>query len=281
MKSLIISAFAFVTFSSIAQIQTPALSPKSELKQVVGLTTIEIDYSRPSKRGRTIFGDVVPFGEIWRTGANENSKIKIDNPLIFGKDTLAGGEYSIFALPAENYWEVYFYTTTDNWGTPDDWQKELIALTTKATVSKSEAITETFTIDINSISTTGAQLVFMWDNMVVILPFETTTNDLVDASIAKAMAGPSSRDYYKSADYYYNEKKEMKQALEWINLAIEKDGTNPFWMLYKKALIQAELKDYKGAIATAENAVKGAKAAGNDSYVTRGENSIKEWSSKK
>lgn len=281
MKSIILSVVALTTFSTFAQIQTPALSPKGELEQTVGLAKIEIEYSRPSKRGRTIFGDVIPYGEVWRTGANENTTIEIDNPLIFGKDTLQTGEYSIYTLPGENYWEVYFYTTTDNWGVPDDWRKDRIALVAKATAEKKEDVTETFTIDINSISLTGANLIFKWDNITATLPFETTTKDLVDASITKAMAGPSARDYYKSADYYYNEKKDLKQALEWITIAIEKDGTNAFWMLYKKALIQAELNDYKGAIATAENAAKAAKAAGNDAYVTRSENSIKEWSSKK
>lgn len=281
MKSIILSTIALTTFPTFAQIQTPALSPKSELEQTVGLATIEIEYSRPSKRGRTVFGDVVPYGEVWRTGANENTTIEINNPLIFGKDTLKTGEYSVYTMPGEKYWEVYFYATTDNWGTPDDWRKDRIVLATKANVAKTQDVTETFTIDINAITTTGAQLVFKWDNIAATLPFETTTNDIVDASITKAMAGPSARDYYKAADYYYNEKKELKQALEWITIAIEKDGTNPFWMLYKKALIQAELNDYKGAIVTAENAAKAAKAAGNETYVTRSENSIKEWSSKK
>ena len=111
-----------------AQLITPKASPLAKMEQKVGLTDIKIEYSRPSKNGRTIFGDVVPYNEIWRTGANENTKITTTDPLIFGTDTLKPGTYALFVKPTEKQWEIYFYTEITNWGVPSTWSESKISI---------------------------------------------------------------------------------------------------------------------------------------------------------
>lgn len=279
MKNIFLALSIVASASIHAQIKSPQLSPAAKTEQTVGLTTITIDYSRPSARGRNVFGDLVQYDELWRTGANKNSTIKTSDVLIFGKDTLKAGTYSIFTTPGKSNWKLYFYKTTDNWGTPESWDVKQIALETSAkssTVSK----TETFTISLDDVSINGASLAITWGEVSVKFPFTVSTDATVEASIAQTLSGPSANDYYRAADYYHTAGKDMKKALEWINIYLEKTPDPQFWVLRKKSLIQAELKDYKGAVATAKVSLEKAKAAKNADYVRMNEASIAEWSAK-
>lgn len=280
MKKFVIASFIIATFGANAQIKTPALSPLGKVEQTVGLTNISIEYSRPSKRGRTVFPDVVPYNEIWRAGANKNSMITSDDKLVFGKDTLKSGTYAIYVKPETSQWTVYFYKNTENWGTPQKWDDNEVALSVKAPVSNG-TITETFTINIDKIEVDGANLVFAWDKTNVSIPFKVLTGPKVEANIAKALQGPTSADYYRAADYYLNSNGDMNKALEWMNKSISLSGENvPFYYFRKKSLIQANLKDYKGAIESAKLSLEAAKKANNEDYIKMNEASIKEWSKK-
>ena len=133
MKKIMIAIACLGTLSLTAQITTPQPSPGAKSSQTVGLTEVDLDYSRPHMRDRVVFGDLVPFDKMWRTGANKNSIITVSDMLIFGKDTLQEGSYSIFTMPkSDKTWEVYFYSDTENWGTPEDWKEENVALKTMA-----------------------------------------------------------------------------------------------------------------------------------------------------
>ena len=123
MKKLILSSFVCISLFTQAQVQTPKASPVAKVEQRVGLTDISISYSRPAMNGRKIFGELLPFGELWRLGANENTKITNSDILIFGSDTLKAGTYAIFARPNMDSWEVIFYTETTNWGLPEKWDE--------------------------------------------------------------------------------------------------------------------------------------------------------------
>jgi len=267
------------SFGASAQVKTPQLSPLAKFEQTVGLTTINMEYSRPSARGRAVFPDVVPYDEIWRTGANKNAIFTASDHLIFGNDTLKAGTYSLFAKPSKDSWTVYFYTSIENWGTPDKWEDEKVALKVSGKVNKISK-TETFTISIDQIGIDGATLSFAWDAVSVQIPFTLMTDVRVEASIKQTLGGPTANDYYRSADYYYNSKKDMKTALEWINKSLDMQKDPAFYMLRKKSLIQAELKDFKGAIDTAKIALEKAKTAGNEDYIKMNEDSISEWSKK-
>lgn len=279
MKNIFLALSIVASASIHAQIKSPQLSPAAKTEQTVGLTTITIDYSRPSARGRKVFGDIVMYDELWRTGANKNSTIKTSDVLIFGKDTLKAGTYSIFTTPGKSSWKLYFYKTTDNWGTPETWDVKQIALETSAK-SSVVAKTETFTISIDDVSINGASLAISWGEASVKFPFSVSTDATVEASIAQTLSGPSANDYYRAADYYHTAGKDMKKALEWINIYLEKTPDPQFWVLRKKSLIQAELKDYKGAVATAKVSLEKSKAANNADYVRMNEASIAEWSTK-
>lgn len=282
MKILLSTAAITISLSATAQISTPQPSPAATVKQTVGLTDIEVNYSRPSKKGRTIFGDLVPYDEMWRTGANKNTIIQTSEMLIFGSDTLKAGTYSIFTTPHKaGSWDVYFYTNTENWGTPENWNDESVAVKTTAKVRETKDVTESFTIGFDNLSSTGADLILSWDQTSARVSFSVNTQAQVMSTIEKTMAGPSSRDYYLAADYYLTEGKDMKQALEWINKSLELADERQFWVLRRKALIQAELGDYKGAIATAEESMKLAEEANYDNYVKMNKESIEEWKKKK
>jgi hypothetical protein len=281
MKKIMIALLCLGSFSLSAQITTPQPSPAAKAWQTVGLTEVTVEYSRPAKRDRVIFGDLVPYDKMWRTGANKNTMITVDNVLIFGKDSLEAGTYAIFTTPKNGKsWDVYFYTDTENWGTPEEWNDDNVALKTAATVSKLSSVTESFTIGIDNVKMDGAELSFTWDKVKAVVAFSVPTKEAVMADINKVMNGPSAGDYYKAADFYLSQKMELPTALEYINKALDMREDKPFWYLRRKALIQAEMGDYKNAIETAKLSLAAAKEANYEDYIKSNQESIEEWSKK-
>lgn len=274
--SFIAALFLLLAGTTHAQL-APRLSPESKVEQKVGLTDISVKYSRPGKRDRVIFGDVVPYGEIWRTGANENTVITFSDPVVFGKDTLKAGTYSLYTKPAKDSWEVIFYSDFSNWGTPEEWNEAKVALrvTTKTIALKD--VVETFTIAIETIQSSGATLTLAWDKTQVAVPFTVPTDAKVMANIKKTMAGPTANDYFGAAQYYYENKRETKQALVWVENAINM-RPEAYWMVRLKALLLAEAGDKKAAIETAKKALELATKEDNQDYVRMLNKSIEEWS---
>ncbi len=279
----IVSSFvlsAVTILSASAQLQTPKASPFSKVEQRVGLTDIKIEYSRPGKNERVVFGDLVPMDSIWRTGANENTKFTTNDILIFGTDTLKAGTYALYTRPGKETWEILFYSDVTNWGTPDDWDNKKVVLKTKAKVSPLTNVVETFSISLENLETESASLNFTWDKTVASVSFKVPTDIKVMANIKKTMAGPTANDYYGSANYYYSEKKDLKEALIWITKAVEMKGESAYWMLRLKSLIQADLGDKKGAIETAKLSLTAAEKEKDQRYVDMNKASILEWSKK-
>jgi len=272
---------ASVCSVAMSQLQRPMASPVGKIEQKIGLTDVKVEYSRPSKNNRVVFGDVVPFNEMWRTGANENTKFTVSDAVLFGKDTLKAGTYAIFVKPSATSWEVVFYTDITNWGTPDEWDEKKVALRTSAVVSSVNDVVETFTMSLDNLTTKSANLTFNWDKTKATLVFNVPTAVKMNAAIDKVMAGPSANDYYSSAEFYYNEKKDLKKALEWVTKAIEMRGESAYWIVRLKSLIQAEMGDTKGAIATAKISLAAAEKGENQAYVDMNKASIEEWSKKK
>ena len=273
-----LSLFAVLTFSVNAQMQTPQPSPSSELEQMVGLTEVEVEYSRPSMRGRAIFGDLVPYDQLWRTGANKNTIVSFsDNVKIGGKDVEAGS-YAVFTKPGEAVWEVIFYSDTENWGTPQNWDASKVAATVKTEVIKMPMKVETFTITIDDLTNNGASLGILWEDTYVGVPFEVPTAEKATKSIETALAGPTGRDYYSAASYYYEEGLDMAKAKEWIDKAVALDTEGKqYWVLRRQSLIHAKLGDTKAAISAAKKSLTAAEAAGNQDYVKLNKDSLKEW----
>lgn len=283
MKNLITLTAIFLCATINAQIKTPVPSPISKVEQKIGLTDVSIVYSRPHRRNREIFGKLVPFDNMWRTGANKNTIITTSDVLIFDNDTLKPGSYAVFTIPKKDAWEIIFYADTNNWGTPRNLEENegKIIIKTSAKVTRNpDEIKQSFTIGFDDIQANSAILFFSWDRMTASVPFKVATKERVLASIEDVMSGPKADEYYKAADYFLSEKLNMKVALDYINKALDMKKEKPFWYLRKKALIQAELKDYEGAIESAKHSMEGAKAANYESYIISNQALIDEWSKK-
>lgn len=261
-----------------AQIQAPQPSPFSKLEQKVGLTDVTIEYSRPGMRDRVIFGNLVPFGKIWRTGANENTKITFSDDVEIAGKSLKKGTYALFTKPGKDSWEVMFYSDATNWGTPANWDDSKVALTATAEVSELPFAMETFSIFLNDLKNDAAVLSIVWENTVASLPIKFPTDAKTLASIEKVMSGPSANDFFAAGSYYHDAKIDNKKALEWVNKALEmQNGDAPYWILRRKSLIQADLGMKKEAIATAKLSLAAAEKAGNADYVKMNKDSLKEW----
>lgn len=281
MKKIFIALTILIaSFTADAQLKTPQPSPKSVVNQVVGLTDVEIEYSRPGVKGRTIFGDLVPFGKLWRTGANANTTISFSEDVVFDGKTLKKGKYALYTTPKADNWELVFYKTTDNWGTPEEWKEENIALKTTAKPETLNRNVESFTISINNLDNNFAHLELSWEKTLVAFKFEVPTQKTAVASIEKALAGPTSGDYFSAGQFYFQSNGDLDKALGYVNKALDLNVEKPFWYNRLKSLIQAKLGDKKGAIETAKLSLAAAEVAKNNDYVKMNKDSIAEWSKK-
>ncbi len=279
MKKLVfLVTFIFITFVIEAQVKIPQASPKSTLTQVVGLTDVEIVYSRPSAKGRAVFGNLVPFGKLWRTGANENTTVSFSDDVKIDGKTLKKGKYALYTIPNIQSWEIIFYSSTDNWGVPRVFEESKVALRTKVAEEALALPVETFSIGINNIELGSASLEIAWENSSVSLRFEVPTNKTAIESIEKALAGPSAGDYFGAAQFYYSSNESIEKAREYVEKSIVLSKDVPFYYLRLKSLIQAKQGDRSGAIETAKLSLTGAEAAGNQDYVKMNKESIAEWS---
>ncbi|WP_340154406.1 DUF2911 domain-containing protein [uncultured Winogradskyella sp.] len=277
MKKLVLFTFALtLMFSVNAQIETPQPSPAAKLEQVVGLTDVAIEYSRPAMNGRTIFGDLVPYGKLWRAGANKNTMVTFSDAVVIGGKDLKAGAYAIFVTPSEKSWEVIFYNDTNNWGTPKEIDESKVAVRVTAEVYPIEMDIQSFTISVDDITTNSAVIGMMWEKTYVGVKFEVPTDKTVTAAIEKTMAGPSANDYYAAAVYNLD----IKQAKEWIDKAISMMDNPRFYHLRKQSLIYAKAGDKKGAVAIAKKSLEDAKKSENADYVKMNEDSLKEWGAK-
>ena len=192
MKKFTVLAFALILMFSInAQITTPQPSPYTKIEQKVGLTDVTLEYSRPGMRERTIFGDLVPYGKMWRTGANKNTMISFSDDVVVDGQTLKAGSYAIFVTPNESNWDVVFYTDTENWGTPAKWDAAKVAAKTTVETMKLPMMVETFTITFDNLSNNSAEIGFIWADTMANIKFEVPTDASVLKAIKKTMAGPT------------------------------------------------------------------------------------------
>ncbi|RNL91706.1 DUF2911 domain-containing protein [Sinomicrobium pectinilyticum] len=263
-----------------AQVKTPAPSPSSKVEQQVGLTEITLEYSRPAMRGRTVFGNLVPYGEVWRTGANENTKITFSDDVKIGGKELKKGSYAIYTIPNASSWKIIFYSDTGNWGNPQEWDDSKVALKTTVTPENLPFDIESFTILFGDITSNSVELGIMWERVYAGVEIEVPTEAKAMASIESTLNGPSARDYFSSAVYYLEEGKDIKKAKEWIDKALSMQKEAPFWMLRQKSLIYHKAGDTKGAVEAARQSLAGAEKAGNADYVKLNKDALQEWGAK-
>lgn len=280
MKKVLFLTLALVLSCGVislqAQIRTPAPSPAATVTQTVGLTDITVEYSRPGKHDRDIFGGLVPYDEVWRLGANAATKITFSEDVMFGGQEVKAGAYAMLAKVGKSSWTLMLYPhTTGNFGAYLEGDVEPIKVMAE-TATMSDAHIGNFMIAFDNVTADGAAIWFGWDNTFALAEIKTHTKKAVEESIAAVMAGPSAGDYFGAAAYYASEDQNLEQALEWINKSIEM-GNERFWVLRQKSLIQAKLGDKAGAIASAKRSLELATEAKNNDYIKMNEASIKEW----
>jgi Protein of unknown function (DUF2911) len=284
MKKIIVALALMIASITIeAQVKTPQPSPKATFTQVVGLTDVSVEYSRPSAKGRVVFGDLVPFGQLWRTGANANTTVNFSEDVVVNGATLKKGKYAVFTTPKADSWEVVFYSDTDNWGTPEKWEDSKVAAKTSVKTEALNRNVESFTVSINNLDNNFGHLEFSWEKTLVAVKFEVPTQKVAMASIEKTLNGPVAGDYFSSAQYFFQSNGDLNKSLEYVNKAIgmTKAGADiPFWYQRLKSLVQAKLNDKKGAIETAKLSLAGAEKAKNNDYMKMNNDSIKDWSKK-
>ncbi|MFC7357063.1 DUF2911 domain-containing protein [Jejudonia soesokkakensis] len=277
MKKLLVLFLGVVFATQVqAQITTPAPSPFQKIEQKVGLTDVTLEYSRPSMKGRTIFGDLVPYNKVWRTGANANTKITFSDDVMIGGSEVKAGTYAIYTKPMTSTWEIYFYSDSNNWGNPQEWDESKVVATVKADAYPMPMEVETFTMSFDDLKNDSAVIGILWDKTYVAVPFKVNTDEMVTASINGVMNGPSANDYYSAAVYYLENGKDINQAKTWIDKAVSMRA-DAFWYKRQQSLIYAKSGDKKGAIKAAKESMAQAKAAGNADYVALNEKSLKEW----
>lgn len=278
MKKLLLFVCAIaVSFAAEAQLKTPAPSPAQKVEQTVGLTNVTLEYSRPSMKGRKIFGGLVPYDKVWRTGANANTKITFSEDVEIGGKSLKAGSYAIYTKPGAQNWEVYFYSDANNWGTPQKWDDTKVAATVKAKAQPMPMEIQSFTMSFDDVTSNSANLGMLWENVYVGVPIKFYTDKMVSANIEEVMSGPSANDYYSAAVYYLEAGKNISKAKTWIDKAIELREQPAFWYHRQQSLIYAKAGDKKGAIEAAQKSLKLATDAGNADYIALNTNSLKEW----
>jgi hypothetical protein len=281
MKNIfLVLALVIAPFVADAQIKVPQASPRATITQTVGLTDVEIVYCRPAARGRAVFGDLVPFGKVWRTGANENTTISFSENVVIDGKTLPKGKYALYTIPKIESWDIIFYATTNNWGNPEVWNEANVVLRTTVVAAAKTRAVESFTIGINNLDANSATLDLAWENSFVSMKFEVPTQKTVMADIEKTLGGPISADYFTAAQYLYQFNGDTAKALDYINKAMDLSTEKPYWYTRLKSLIQAKLGDKNGAIATANISLAAAEAAKNQEYIKMNKESIAEWSRK-
>ncbi|WP_181305896.1 DUF2911 domain-containing protein [Rufibacter sp. XAAS-G3-1] len=280
-------ALAFAMFlmgpAASAQIKMPAASPAATVKQTVGLTDVTVEYSRPSTKGRKIFGDLAPYGKLWRTGANASTKLTFSDEVMLEGNKVAAGQYALYTIPGEKEWTVVIHKNTKHWGEGgNNYKAEEDLVRFKVTPKKLSAKVETFTIGFADLTNNGATLQIMWENTLVPVKITTEVDAKVMSQIQEKVVNGTNVTpalYAAAANYYAENNKDMKQALTWIKQANEKDPK--FYTLHQQAKIQAQLKDYKGAAATAQKSIELAKKESNADYVALNEKLLAEIKNKK
>ncbi|MFT6336007.1 MAG: hypothetical protein ACI86M_002866 [Saprospiraceae bacterium] len=278
MKNLFaVLCFVALAVSAQAQIKTPAPSPSATIMQTVGLTDVTVEYSRPSAKGRTIFGDdaLVPNGKIWRTGANSVTQVTFSSDVMIEGKELAAGKYGVLTMPGASNWAVHFYTfESSSWSS---YTEATPALAVNVASMKSADMAESFTMSIDDLKSDGATLNIKWANTVVPVSISTNSDKAVMSNIDKVMAGPSAGDYYNAASYYFTADKDLDKALSWM----EKATAGPdkkFWQVKRMSELLAKMGKTEEAIATAKTSLELATKAGNDDYIKMNNDNIKMWS---
>lgn len=275
---LSIILIVLVATSINSQITHPKASPFAQVEQEIGLSKISIAYSRPSARGRKVIEGLVPYGRIWRVGANESTKITVDADMTVQGNSLPKGTYALYAFPEKGQWQIAFHANTTHWG---DGRKKYNADEDVFRIKvKPQAIPyhqENFLMTFDYITHDTANLNLIWESTKLTIPFRVDTHAQMELEIAKQIKeNPTAPTYYESARYLQEQGKDFERALGYLNKALEIGG-DTYYFHRVKSLVQAELGDYKAAIVSAEKSLQISSELEKDEFVRMNEKNIKKW----
>lgn len=266
--SLLIAA-AFLAGSGFAQVKMPAPSPSQTIKQEFGIGSVEVKYSRPSMKGRQIFGDLVPYNKIWRTGANAATMIRFTEPVEIGGKKVDTGNFALYSIPGQDNWEIVLNKGTSNWGVSGYKESDDVARF-KVPVMKMSSAMETFTMQFAKMMPESCELHIMWDKTAVAIPIKVDVKDKVRTQIEEALKGEK-KPFWQAAQFYYEYDKNLPKALENVSKATE---ANPkaYWVWLYRARIQHEMGDRAGAMESSQKSLQLATEEGNDDYIKLNQN---------
>lgn len=270
MKKILLIIGTFLSFIAVAQVKMPAASPTQTLIQDFGLGKVEIVYSRPSLKGRAVFGNgtlLAPVGQVWRTGANGATKVTFSDAVTIGGKVLPAGPYGLFTIPGENEWTIIFNTNSKGWGSFEYKESEdVVRLMVKPEMTSNHS--ETFSIGIGNITPETATIGLKWGKVLVNIPIATDIKSTVRKQVEATLAGASinSNTYATAANFYFDMDKNYEKALVNVNKAIETNA-KAYWLYLLKGKAQKELGDKKGARESANTCIALATEAKNDDYV--------------
>jgi tetratricopeptide (TPR) repeat protein len=270
MKKILFIVAAFVTTFASAQIKMPQASTTQKITQDFGMGSIELTYSRPNVKGRTVLkekSELAPLGSMWRLGANAATKIKFTDKVTIGGTELEAGTYVIYAIPGKDMWDVIFNKGVNNWGT-DGYKEAEDVVHVKVKAEKAANFAESFTMQIINVAAETCELHMAWGNVQVAVPISTNIKDRVRAQIEKALAADNiqANTYNTAANFYYEFDKDYSKALVNITKAVEA-SKDAYWMVLLKARIEKALGDKVSAKASAQKCIEMATGKNAD-YVT-------------
>lgn len=273
MKKLLLSSLLLYacTIAADAQLRTPAPSPTQSIRQDFGLSRIELSYSRPNAKNRKVMGDLVPYGKVWRTGANGATLLQFGDDVIIGGTTVPAGKYGLLTIPDKDNWTL-IVTRQLNVTQPAVYNKDsdIVRVSAKPVTMKDKV--ETFTMQFANVAPASCELHLMWENTAVALPIKTDIDSKIMTQIADAMT-KENPPYFAAASYYFDNGKDMAKAKQWAEKAVEANPKS-FFIVHLLAKIQARTGDKKAALATAQRSKELSKEAQNDDFVRLNEKLI-------
>ena len=266
-KIMILSGIVLfcMNLSGLAQqLTTPPPSPPQYVKQNFGLSSIELSYSRPGVKGRKIFGDLVPYGKVWRTGANDATTISFGDDVIIDGKKIPAGKYGLLTIPGETEWTIIISRQLDVTN-PAAYKQDQDLIRTNVKTIELPFSLENFSILFNNVTSNTCDLDLLWDKTMVSIPIKTEIDAKIMEQIDNAM-NKDNRPYFGAAMYYMENGKDLNKSLEWFNKATEQNPKG-FFIYYQKARCLAKLGKKQDAIATAQKSIELAKEANNSDYV--------------
>lgn len=275
MKKIFITAVAVSTFlfTNAQPLTTPQPSPTQTLKQNFGLSSVELSYSRPGIKGRTVFGDLVPYGKVWRTGANQATTITFGEEVMIGETKVPAGKYGLLTIPEAAEWTIIISKQTDV-TSPDAYKQDQDVVRVKAKPFPLPMSIETFTMSFDDVKSSSCNVGIMWDKVYVMFPVSADVDSKVMKQIDNIMT-KDNKPYYNAATYYFDNGKDMNQALAWVNKAVEASPKAQPWVHTLKTKILAKMGKKTEAIAAAKNAIQIATDTKFPEFVKQNEDILK------